>query len=67
MRHLLADRAEAEDAERLAGERGGDAADPLAVLLVLDDGGVGLGEVEQRAEDVLRPSTRGGCHGRRSG
>ncbi len=35
VRHLLADGAEAEDAERLAGERGGDAADPLAVLLVL--------------------------------
>jgi len=58
VRDLLADGAEAEDAECLAGERRGDAADPLAVLLVLHDGGVGLGEVEQRAEDVSAIDSR---------
>jgi hypothetical protein len=36
VRDLLAD-AEAEDAERLAGERNGDAADPLAALLILHE------------------------------
>ena len=45
MRHLLANGAEAENAQRLTGERRGDAADALAVRPVLHDGGVGLGEV----------------------
>jgi len=51
---VLADGAEAEDAEGAAVERRGHAAGPGGGLVVVHDGGEGLGDVEERAKDVLR-------------
>jgi hypothetical protein len=53
-RHLLADHPQAQDAERGAGERLRDAPPPAPLLLVLRDARIGLGEVKERAQDVLR-------------
>ena len=51
---LLADRAQAQDAECGAGQCARDAPPPVPLLLVLRDPRVGLGEVKERAQDVLR-------------
>jgi hypothetical protein len=53
-RHLLADGAQSQDAQRLARQRLRHGVHPLRLLLMVGHRAVRFGDMEQRADDVLR-------------